>query len=198
MNNLNRNFILKVLLILLTLTSFLNLTSCGRSKTYGPETTSSQSPLIRGHRSPTLKVVPSHNQMQLKLQQLINQFRESHNLAPLKFSTELNQVALIHSEKMAKGHLPFGHDESQARFAKVDTIIPYRRIGEVVASNWNNPQPVEQALKSWQNSDGHRELLLTPWENQGTPYAGLGIAAPGDDFENQTEFYFTLIFVSAK
>ena len=72
--------------------------------------------------------------------ELVNRHRRARGLAPLALDARVAQQARLHSEAMAAGKTPFGHDGFPARVAAVRRAMavrssPYALTGVGVASN---------------------------------------------------------------
>lgn len=91
---------------------------------------------------------------------LTNQFRKkTENLPYLKWNQELHDIAMTHSQNMAHGKVPFGHDGFKERNQAVKTFY-CMAFGENVAFNGGQADPVYCAVDGWIHSPGHRKNLL--------------------------------------
>jgi len=132
--------------------------------------------------------------LELKLFDKINQERIKYGLPPLKWNEELSEVAREHSIEMAENNY-FAHEGLDCK--KVDYRVSkkgifYTIVGEnliqisLINTYWYDPQTleitkreyktldelVEESVKSWMNSPGHRENIL----NKDFDETGIGIA----------------------
>ena len=114
--------------------------------------------------------------------QQINQYRQSHNLPPLKLDARITEQARQHSDAMANG-TPLGHEGFEQRVKAID--IPYSRVAENVAFNQGYSDPATQAVQGWIDSSGHRHNI----EGQ---FSSTGIGVSQTD---QGKYYFTQIFL---
>ena len=113
----------------------------------------------------------------------VNKYRASKGLSALEFNDVMNDQARLHSQHMANGSTPFGHDGFEDRVAYVG-----KKIGRVSAAAENvayGNLDAEGVVNGWIHSPGHRKnmegkYLLT----------GIGTA----DGPNGIT-YFTQIFV---
>ena len=112
-----------------------------------------------------------------------NQFRKSKRLPALEMRDDLNEIARRHSDDMATGKRPFGHDGFNQRESEVRKIVqPFSEMAENVAYGATTGKEVVQM---WKDSPGHRENMLGNYK-----YMGIGTAV-----NNQGTIYFTAIFV---
>jgi uncharacterized protein YkwD len=132
--------------------------------------------------------------LELKLFDRINQERIKYGLPPLKWNEELSKVARAHSIEMAENNY-FAHEGLDCK--EVDYRVSrkgifYTIVGEnllqisLINSYWYDPETlkitkreyktldelVEEGVKSWMNSSGHRENIL----NKDFDETGIGIA----------------------
>lgn len=114
--------------------------------------------------------------------QLANEHRAEIGLDPLAENESCAEVALSHSEDMATGITPFGHDGFDERRERLGTTLTIKRIGENVAFGQSS---AEQVMTSWINSEGHRANI----EGDFT-HIGVGVAE-----DDTGRLYFTQIFV---
>ena len=117
---------------------------------------------------------------------------EAPRLAP---NGELNRIAELRSEAMAKGIDPFAHEDSKGRPAATDMmrdrISQYGAFGENIMYEYRgrlpfNPQRfAKTAIEGWLNSEGHRANILSPDFDR----SGIGVALNG------TTAYATQVFM---
>lgn len=100
---------------------------------------------------------------------LLNQYRASQKLGPLKYNGAMSKVALDYSKEMlATGN--FNHiDKNGGRFTDRCSAAGITCLGENLAKNFTGP---ENLLKLWQDSPPHNKLLLGDYT-----LAGLGASA---------------------
>jgi uncharacterized protein YkwD len=124
--------------------------------------------------------------LELRVHELVNDHRRSLGLAPLAYSAELAAVARVHSEDMAAGRVPFGHDGFDARAEEVLKLLPYSDFAENVAYNdYGTSDAAQIAVSDWLNSREHRERIEGDYG-----VTGVGIAVDG-----RGTYYFTQLFV---
>jgi uncharacterized protein YkwD len=85
--------------------------------------------------------------------ELTNNFRRTRGMPELTWNDELYKLAMGHSQNMAEGKVPVGHDGFKDRMNKVPFHV--RSFSENVAYNYNCSDPVETAVVGWINSPGH-------------------------------------------
>jgi uncharacterized protein YkwD len=106
----------------------------------------------------------------------INRHRASRGLGRLTPDQNLDALAREHSERMARGEVPFGHDGFQERFNRARVTLSIVRFAENVATNSGYPAATvpEQMVTGWINSPGHRQNLEGNFR-----ISGVGIARSG-------------------
>ena len=112
----------------------------------------------------------------------INTYRVSQSLAPLSWDSTIAQVAFTHSENMATGTVPFGHEGFNDRYAELTALIGITAIAENVALG---QQTAKQVVEGWINSDGHRKNIEGNYTK-----SGIGIVYKG------SSPYYTQIFTN--
>jgi uncharacterized protein YkwD len=98
---------------------------------------------------------------------------------------ELDRIARIRSEAMAKGVDPFAHEDAQGRRAAIemmgDRIRPYGAFGENIMFEYHSLAPFDPenfakaAVQGWLDSPGHRANILSPDYDR----SGIGVAING-------------------
>ncbi|MEP4533446.1 MAG: CAP domain-containing protein [Cyclobacteriaceae bacterium] len=149
---------MKTLSVILTFLLFLN---CSESKTSGDV---------------------SPDKMQDQIFVLVNKHRESKGLASLQINSACQREAQTHSEKMADGTTPYGHDGFDDRFDILAEETGAMSMGENVA---NGQTSAAEVMEGWLDSKGHRENIEGDYT-----HIGIGVAASSDG-----TMYFTQIFV---
>lgn len=111
-----------------------------------------------------------------------NTFRTSNGLAPLTARLELTKMAQEHSDDMAKGLVPFGHEGFNNRQQNlVKQMNNLKAFGENVAFG---PTTGKEAVKGWENSPPHRRNMLGNFK-----YIGIGIASDKNGRLYYTQFF---------
>lgn len=117
---------------------------------------------------------------------LVNEHRRAGNLAPLAYDARIAAVARRHSEDMAAGRVPAGHEGFESRQRAISGTIPLRAIAENVGVNdYPLSETVRAAVSGWTGSRGHRENIEGRYG-----LTGVGIAR-----DAAGAFYYTQIFV---
>jgi len=116
----------------------------------------------------------------------VNQYRASKGLSPLTVNTRMSEQARIHSQNMASGKVPFGHQGFQQRVMAV--AIPYSSAAENVAYNQGYSDPANQAVQGWIRSSGHRQNMEGNFN-----LTGIGVATNA-----QGQYYFTQLFIRSR
>lgn len=117
---------------------------------------------------------------------LVNEHRRAGRLALLAYDSRIAAVARRHSEDMAAGRVPAGHEGFESRQRAISRKIPLRGIAENVGVNdYPLSETVRAAVSGWIGSRGHRENIEGGYE-----LTGVGIAR-----DAAGAFYYTQIFV---
>jgi len=127
----------------------------------------------------------SYSALEKSVYQQINHYRQSHNLPPLTLDPRISKQARAHSQAMASGRVPFGHQGFEQRIQAISRIIPYLQAAENVAFNKGYSNPGQEAVEDWIKSPGH----LTNIEGQYN-LTGIGVVKNA-----KGEYYLTQIFV---
>ena len=108
---------------------------------------------------------------------------------------ELDRIARLRSEAIAKGVDPFAHEDAKGRPAATDMmrerISPYGAFGENImyefhsSGAFNPEQFAKVAVQGWLDSPGHRANILSPEFDR----SGIGVALNG------TTAYATQVFM---
>lgn len=141
--------------------------------------------------SPSPSAVESSNELtaiERSVFKEINEYRQSQNLPPLSWNTEISEQARKHSEAMASGQVPLSHEGFEERVEAIAKTISYRGAAENVASNDGYANPGQQAVQGWLNSSGHRRNIVGNYD-----LTGVGVAKNA-----QGEYYFTQIFIQRR
>lgn len=118
----------------------------------------------------------------------INQYRLSKNLPPLKLNPQITQQARIHSERMASGLIPLGHDKLEQRLKIISYSTPHEKGVENLATHQDDFDPVQTTLKQWLNNPKNLKNIEGKYDE-----TGIGVAQ-----NNRGEYYFTQIFIKDK
>lgn len=141
----------------------------------------SNTPIIVGTApSPTISAIE-----QIAFNQ-INAYRLSKGLAALNWNADVANVARLHSQNMAEGRVPFGHDGFEERADLLEARLRVIGLAENVAYN-DYPDPSTTAVESWIESTGHRRNI----ENATYTQTGMGVALSSDG-----AYYFTQLFTT--
>jgi uncharacterized protein YkwD len=127
----------------------------------------------------------SLEQLEREIYQQVNQYRQSRNLPPLKWDDRITQQARMHSEKMSKKRVSFGHDGFEERAKAIRRDILYVSAAENVALNQGYTDPATQAVRGWIKSNGHRQNMEGKFD-----LTGVGVVRNAAG-----EYYFTQIFI---
>ncbi|MCC7339395.1 MAG: hypothetical protein IT422_30250 [Pirellulaceae bacterium] len=117
--------------------------------------------------------------------QYVNAERAAAGLAPMTMLPVLNQFATQHSQSMANGAVPFGHDSFNARIQSAAQTAgeAFRGGAENVAYRFD--RDAKAVVEQWMNSPGHRANILGSFSK-----IGIGVATKSDG-----AVYFTQMFL---
>jgi uncharacterized protein YkwD len=100
---------------------------------------------------------PNPIQMERDAFNRINAYRQTKGLPAFVWNEAIAVQARIHSDNMANGRVPFGHDGFAARIAA--TKVTYSGAAENIAWNKGYADPAKQAAEGWFKSPGHESNL---------------------------------------
>jgi uncharacterized protein YkwD len=127
-------------------------------------------------------VAPGTRSLDNEVLNFTNKFRRSHNKPALELRDDLSEIARKHSQDMANGRKPFGHDGFKQRSTQVKRLFQSCTLAENVAFGATNGQ---EAVDQWISSSPHRKNLLGDYN-----YIGIGVAS-----DRRGRIYYTQIFV---
>jgi len=127
---------------------------------------------------------PTYPEVEARVHELINRHRASRRLAPLASDAAVAAVARRHSEQMAAGRTPFGHDGFDSRAAEIRRVQTFRAMAENVAYDSRTPA-AERLVASWLASPGHLSNIEGQFQ-----VSGVGVARSPDGL-----YYATQIFL---
>jgi uncharacterized protein YkwD len=116
----------------------------------------------------------------------INVYRQGKGLPALVWNEAIAAQARKHSQNMANGSVPFGHQGFADRIAA--TKIVYSSAAENVAYNMGYANPAEQAATGWFKSPGHETNIR----------GNFGLSAVGVAKNAKGQIYFTQLFIKAR
>lgn len=124
--------------------------------------------------------------MERQVYELVNTYRVQHGLRALAYHPHLAAVARMHSQAMAAGEKPFGHEGLEERLSQVGQRVPVLELGENLFAG----QPVSmvagwRAVTGWLKSPPHRHTI-----EEGC-YELTGIGAVAD---SSGRVFFTQLF----
>ena len=124
-------------------------------------------------------------QIEQKIFNLVNDHRRSIGLNELAWSDAIAEQARLHSQSMAAGKVPFGHDGFDDRIALIAETIPWQSAGEVVAL----AATAAAAVDGWLASAEHKPLLEGSFG-----WTGIGVAKS----KSGSSLYATQIFIKPR
>jgi uncharacterized protein YkwD len=132
---------------------------------------------------------PVYNDIEQRAFDLVNQYRLSKGLVALEWSDIVVAECRQHSQNMADGKVPLGHDGFTERITKLQSKIVMLTAGENVAYNFGYDDPAFIAYDAWLKSPPH----LANIENAAFNMGAIGVAKSSDG-----KYYLTQIFVQKK
>ncbi|ACB50358.1 hypothetical protein cce_1007 [Crocosphaera subtropica ATCC 51142] len=118
----------------------------------------------------------------------INQYRLSKNLPSLNLNPQITQQARIHSERMAAGIIPVGHEDLEQRLKIISFTTPHEKGVENLATHQDSYDPVKATMKQWLNNAKNLKNIEGKYDA-----TGIGVAQ-----NSRGEYYFTQIFIKEK
>jgi uncharacterized protein YkwD len=113
----------------------------------------------------------------------INKYRTEHGMKPFKEEPSIIAGARKHSNDMATGKVPFGHDGFDQRMSDLmRQLAPANACAENVAEGANTAKEV---VALWLHSPGHKKNIEGNYN-----LSGIGIATSKDGTK-----YYTQIFI---
>jgi uncharacterized protein YkwD len=126
--------------------------------------------------------------MEKNVHNQINGHRTSIGLGTLTLDESISAQARQHSQDMADGKVPFGHDGFSDRVSAIQKSITIDSAGENVAFNSGFADPATNAVTGWLNSPPHKANI-----EGGFDVTGIGIVQ-----NSSGVYYFTQIFVKRR
>jgi uncharacterized protein YkwD len=128
--------------------------------------------------------VPGIAALEQSVQKKINAYRATRGLPALPLNATISNVARTHSQNMASGKVPFGHQGFQTRIQTLSKTFVFRAAGENVAYNRGFSDPAATAVNGWLKSAGHLTNIIGNYN-----LTGIGVAT-----NSKGEYYFTQFF----
>ncbi len=168
----------------------------GASPALGLEPFKSQEPLTISVSDAQISAVPAEDAildeaiaaLEQAAHAQINQYRAQRGLPALTLNTEISAQARSHSQAIATGTTPFGHNGLEQRLQWIAQQFPWMSAAENVAYNMGHSDPVVQAVTAWLNSAGHQTNIVGDFDQ-----TGIGIAR-----NEAGGYYFTQIFIRSR
>ncbi len=122
------------------------------------------------------------NKMKGEILVLVNKYRVSQHLKPLKDNAIIAKEAEIHSKNMANGSVAFSHDGFDNRVDRIrNKVKDAYEFAENVAYG---PKTAQKVVDNWLASPGHKKNIEGDFN-----LSGIGVAQ-----NNSGRIYFTQIF----
>ncbi len=147
-----------------------------------------QTPSTNSNSSPSLTDPAFLQALEEATYREINQYRLSKNLPPLKLNPQITQQARIHSERMAAGIIPMGHENLEQRLKIISFTTPHDKGVENIATHEDTSDPVQATIKQWFNNPQNLKNIAGKYDE-----TGIGVAQ-----NNQGQYYFTQILIKEK
>lgn len=132
---------------------------------------------------------PSASALARAIHDAVNGHRARQGLPALRWDEQAAAAAREHSQAMASGRVPFGHDGFDGRAAAIGGALEVGALAENVAYDGGAARGMgERVVDGWLRSGGHRRNIEGDFNA-----TGLGVAAAADG-----RHYFTQIFVQVR
>lgn len=122
--------------------------------------------------------------LEVEILQLINRHRTTLGFAPLAFYEPIQQISLQHSNNMANGSVPFGHDGFAERANQLIELLRGTAASENVAMG---QRTAAEVVKSWLSSEGHRKNIEGDYN-----LTGISVVKNPDG-----DYLFTQVFIKS-
>lgn len=122
--------------------------------------------------------------MESRLIEMVNRERSKSGRKPLTNWKELSACARKHSQNMAEGKVGFGHKGFEQRAEAMRKIAQLLDFGENVGCCIGYNDPLEMILEGWMKSPGHKDNILSDYEQ-----TGMGIA-----YSKDGRYFMTQLF----
>lgn len=168
---------------ILTIASGLGMSNCVQSFT--PSTKTTQATGSTASKTLVAQATSSLTPVEQSFFNQINQYRTSQGLPALTLNSAITQQARIHSQNMANGRVPFGHQGFDQRVKAIGKTVVYRAAAENVAYNMGYKDPTIQAVQGLLKSPGHLKNIRGQYN-----LTGVGVTKNA-----KGEYYFAQVFV---
>ena len=140
------------------------------------------------------------NSNEKELLKLINQYRKTKKLPPIKLSPELTKVAKIHAQDLAQNHADTGvcnthswsdkgnwkaccytgdHRNAALMWSKPSELTKYKSEGYEIAFETSESATASEALDGWKKSPGHNNVITEKSSFNKMGWKAIGIAVEG-------------------
>jgi uncharacterized protein YkwD len=119
---------------------------------------------------------------------LINAHRKESKLPRFSYDDKVASLARKHSQDMAQGKFPLGHDGFEARVKEISGFLALAGAGENVSEHQGKSDFAERAVREWLDSPVHRKNIDGDYG-----VTGVGAARSADG-----KVFFTQIFVRVR
>jgi uncharacterized protein YkwD len=109
--------------------------------------------------------------LERELYNLVNQYREANQLNQLNWSNTISKQCRYHSNDIASGRIPFGHDGKEARLEKIRNTFPNAVGAELIYQQNSGYQFYQKAIDHWKNDQNRNQILVGNYQRM-----GIGIA----------------------
>lgn len=147
------------------------------------------------------KITYCINANEKELLKLINQYRKTKKLPPIKLSPELTKVAKIHAKDLAKNNPDTGkcnthswsdkgnwkaccytddHKKAALMWSKPAELTTYKSEGFEIAFQSSEDATPAEALAGWKKSSGHNNVIIERGNFNKMGWKAIGIAVEGN------------------
>lgn len=131
-----------------------------------------------------------------EIHRLVNNERQSRNIAPLEYNSRMGEIALQHSKDMCEKNF-ISHRGSDGLYPQGRMLKYYPDIiggaGENVAYHYGDTEKeaAKNLVNAWMNSPGHRANIL----NSDYNFIGIGVKQKGRYFYGTQLFFIAIVKV---
>jgi uncharacterized protein YkwD len=116
----------------------------------------------------------------------VNQYREENTLNLLIWSNTISKQCRYHSNDIALGNIPFGHDGIETRFEQIKHNFPNAAGTELIYQQNSGYQFSEKAVNFWKDNQNSNQTLIGNFQR-----SGIGVA------KSESGYYIvTIILIS--
>ncbi|MBN1196417.1 MAG: CAP domain-containing protein [Candidatus Aminicenantes bacterium] len=121
--------------------------------------------------------------------QKVNEYRRSQGLLDLEWNTDVADLARNHSQDMAEGTVPFGHDGFSGRVSELSSLFRISAAAENVGLTSNLDSAAVVVVDAWIANPTHKDNIEDDFNT-----TGVGVARNA----SSDTWYFTQLYVKVR